>query len=41
MMFRIKCLLAQKPFSTNIDEFIRVYDGSRYLVLLGSEKCDD
>ena len=24
----------------NIDEFIRVYDGTRYLVLFGSEKYD-
>ena len=23
-----------------IDEFIRVYDGTRYLVLFGTEKCD-
>ena len=23
-----------------VDRFIRVYDGTRYLVLFGAEKCD-
>ena len=38
-----KCLIDSKPLHIRfhkIDGFIRLYDGSRYLVLFGSEKCD-
>ena len=38
-----KSLIASKPLHIRfekIDGFIRVYDGTRYLVLLGSEKYD-
>ena len=38
-----KSLVSAKPLRirfNNIDEFIRVYDGTRYLVLFGAEKCD-
>ena len=38
-----KILIAPKPLCIpfeKIDGFIRVYDGTRYLVLLGSEKYD-
>ena len=38
-----KTLINAKPLSiifSNVDEFIRVYDGARYLVLLGPEKYD-
>ena len=38
-----KSLVSAKPLRirfNNIDEFIRVYDGTRYLVLFGAGKCD-
>ena len=38
-----KSLVSAKPLRIifdKIDGFIRVYDGTRYLVLFGSEKCD-
>ena len=38
-----KSLIDSKPLSirfNKIDGFIRVYDGTRYLVLIGSEKYD-
>ena len=38
-----KTLIGAKPFRIRFDKvdgFIRVYDGTRYLVLLGSEKYD-
>ena len=38
-----KCLIDSEPLHIRfhkIDGFIRLYDGSRYLVLFGSEKCD-
>ena len=41
--FHAKCLIDSKPLHfrfDKIDIFTRVYDGSRYLVLFGTEKCD-
>ena len=38
-----KTLIDSKPLCIRfhkIDEFIRIYDGTRYLTLFGSEKCD-
>ena len=38
-----KTLIGAKPFDIRFDkrnEFIRVYNGARYLVLFGLEKCD-
>ena len=43
MTFHIKFSLAQNVSvitSDKIDGFIRIHDGTRYLVLLGSEKYD-
>ena len=39
-----KTLIGAKPLRTRFDKiygFIRIYDGTRYLVLLGSEKYED
>ena len=41
--FSYKSLIHSKPLHIRFDRrdgFIRVYDGSRYLVLFGSEKYD-
>ena len=40
--FHTKNLIAKSLLIrfNKIDEFIKVYDGTRYLVLFGSEKCD-
>ena len=38
-----KTLIGSKPLRIRfdkIDGFIRIYDGTRYLTLFGSEKCD-
>ena len=38
-----KTLIGVKPLRISfdkIDGFIKVYDGTRYLVLFGAEKCD-
>ena len=42
-MFNTKSLIDSKPLLiifSKIDGFISVYDGTRYLVLFGSEKLD-
>ena len=42
-MISYKSLIDSKPSGIRFnktDEFIGVYDGTRYLVLCGSEKCD-
>ena len=38
-----RILIDSKPFQIrfdNIDEFIRIYDGTTYLTLFGSDNCD-
>ena len=43
MTFHIKTLFGLKPLSIRFDKvdgFVRVYEGVRYLVLFGPEKCD-
>ena len=43
MTFSYKSLIVSKPFFTRFDKingFIGIYDASRYLTLLGSEKYE-
>ena len=35
-----KTLIGEKPFCVKVDGIIRVFDGTRYSVLFGQEKCD-